>query len=296
MVRSMTGYGQAMMDTNGYQITVEIRSVNHRFCEITIRTGREFIFIEEVAKRKVSEQIKRGKVDLFITIERNKDKTNKKLAVDWQVVSEYVHAHDAIAEKFRLDPSLLRPFELLTLPDAVQLEQPSYDTTEITDSVLETVTNACHQLIHMRESEGKVLKEEISRRIQQSSSFVEEIRNRAPIVTQNYREKLTLRMKDILSGNNWPIDEGKLMNEVALFSERANIDEELTRLVSHFQQFHMTLEMNVPIGRKLDFLVQEMNREVNTIGAKANDIEIGTKVVDLKAELEKIKEQVQNIE
>jgi uncharacterized protein (TIGR00255 family) len=295
MVRSMTGYGQAMMNANGYQITVEIRSVNHRFCEMAIRTGREFIFIEEVVKRKVSEQVKRGKVDLFITIERSIDKSNQKLAVDWQVVSEYVGAHDAIAERYRLDPSVLRPFDLLTLPDAVRLDQPSYDAAEITESVLETVTNACHQLIHMRESEGKVLKEEISSRIRQISLFVEEIRNRAPIVTVNYREKLAQRMKDFLTGN-WAVDEARLMNEVALFSERANIDEELTRLGSHCQQFQMTLDMAEPVGRKLDFLVQEMNREVNTIGAKANDIEISKNVVDLKAELEKIKEQVQNIE
>lgn len=294
MIKSMTGFGQASSQTGKIQLTVEMKSVNHRFLELAVRMPRELISLEEQVKRKIGAYIRRGKVDVFINVERP-DGQDQKVVVNWSLAGEYYNAYQALRERFPFQDEAVSPIEFLSLPEIVQLKEPQEDIQKYAKDILDSVELACQQLIHMRKSEGKNLHEDIAKRIESIDHIIDEIRLRTPAVVQQYQERLAYRMKEMLSGH-WEGDEGRILTEVAIFAEKVNIDEELIRLASHCQQFMAILQEQEPVGRKLDFLVQEMNRETNTIGSKANDLEISKRVVDLKAELEKIKEQVQNIE
>ncbi|RXT15040.1 YicC/YloC family endoribonuclease [Ammoniphilus sp. CFH 90114] len=294
MIMSMTGYGQAFTQTNDFQITVEMKTVNHRFLEYAIRMPREFSSLEELIKKKAASYLRRGKADIFISIERSAP-VEQKLAINWQLAEEYYNTYQLLRERFSIEGESLRPMDLLALPDLVSKDEPKEDIEKYAQVILDCVELACQQLIHMRKSEGKNLEEDLTNRVRLVSEITEDIRLRAPLVVAHYQTRLTNRIKEFLSGK-FEGDEGRILTEVAIFSEKANIDEELTRLASHCQQFFVIMQSQEPVGRKLDFLVQEMNREANTIGSKANDLEISKRVVDLKAELEKIKEQVQNIE
>ncbi|HJV44162.1 MAG TPA: YicC/YloC family endoribonuclease [Bacillota bacterium] len=292
MIRSMTGYGQAMVETDSYRILVEMKSVNHRFLEISVRIPREQLFLEDPVKKKIGEWVKRGKIDVYVTFER-KEGQHKNITLDWSLVDQYVQFMHNLKDRYSIFQESPRFVDVLNLPEVIQVEENDQVPNNQQELLLQTVDSACQQLLHMRKSEGKVLLEDLSGRIAQISRIVEEIRHRAPLVSNFYRERLLQRMNELIPGE---MEDTRFLTEVALFAEKANIDEELVRLGSHCQQFLCIVESEEAIGRKLDFLVQEMNREANTIGSKANDIEISQKVVDLKAELEKIKEQVQNIE
>ncbi len=294
MITSMTGYGQAFVQQSEFDIRVEMKSVNHRFLEISIRMPREFNSLEEVIKKKVSEYVRRGKIDLFVAKEKSEEPVQN-LTMNWSLAKEYYNLYEDLVERFPAVEKRIHPTDFLNLPGLVNMQEAREEVGKYLPTVLESVELACQQLLHMRKSEGKNLQSDVTSRIQSIQSWIEQIRSRAPLVAQQFRERLTNRMKEYLSGQ-WDGDEARIITEVAVFAEKASIDEELTRLSSHCQQFLLILQETEPVGRKLDFLVQEMNREANTIGSKANDLEISKKVVDLKAELEKIKEQVQNIE
>ncbi len=282
------------MKEEDIRISIEMKSVNHRFLEISVRMPRDLLSLEEGIKKKISDYVKRGKIDVFINIEKAEANSGK-LHINWTLAEEYFGAYQQLTERFPFEESSIRPIELMNLAEVIRIEEVQKDVQQYLQPILQTVESACQQLIHMRQSEGNHLQEDLTRRIQFITRLVEDIRVRGPLVIQHFRDRLSHRMKEFLNGQ-WETDEGRILTEVAVFAEKANIDEELTRLASHCKQFLSNLASKDMVGRKLDFLVQEMNREVNTIGSKANDLEISKWVVDLKAELEKMKEQVQNIE
>ncbi|MGM7701112.1 YicC/YloC family endoribonuclease [Pseudalkalibacillus sp. Hm43] len=293
MIKSMTGFGRAVVEEEQYSITTEIRSVNHRFCEIQVRLPRQLSIIEDKIKRCVNEYINRGKADVWISIDGEKG-IERKLKIDWALLDQYVAAQEELRERYEVDEHI-RYQQLLTLPDIVNIQEKEQVTDHFAKQVLLSVERAADQLCQMREEEGKNLERDLKQRLENVETTLIEIEKFAPEVQKIYRERLYKRIKD-LTDQHLETDETRILTEVALFADKSNIDEEIIRLKSHVHQFKDILKETGAVGRKLDFLVQEMNRESNTIGSKANDYSISKNVVQLKSEIEKIKEQVQNIE
>ena len=292
MIRSMTGYGRGQGRAEGFAFSVEIRTVNHRFCEIAVRMPREFLFAEEAIKRAVQRHIARGRVDVYVsvTMDGNAPRT---VTVDWGLLHGYCAAVDAVREALAIDEGLtLR--DVLTLPGVFVVGESALDGERVLPALLAAVDEAARAVRAMREAEGAQLAADLERRVARVEARIDAIAQRAPKAVEAYRRRLENRMRELLV--DVAVDEGRFLTEVALYAERTSVAEELTRLRSHCRQFREWMTRDEPIGRQLDFLVQEMNREINTIGAKANDLEISQLVVDVKSELEKIREQVQNIE
>ncbi|MED0736882.1 YicC/YloC family endoribonuclease [Aneurinibacillus thermoaerophilus] len=292
MVHSMTGYGRAEKKGEGVSFTVEMRSVNHRFSEVAIRMPRELTALEDAVRKKVLSYVRRGRVDVFITMETEVSPSS--LTVNWELARQYKEAAEKMGQMFDLDHQMSAR-ELLLLPDVVEVGKEAVDSETYREPMLVAVEEAAAMLVAMRRKEGQALREDILGRINVMKRLVEELAVLAPKVAEAYRERIFARIEEYIQGR-YDIDELRLLHEVAVFAERADISEEITRLRSHFSQFGQIADETEAIGRKLDFLVQECHREINTIGAKANHLEISQKVVILKAELEKVKEQVQNIE
>ncbi|SDY74578.1 TIGR00255 family protein [Evansella caseinilytica] len=293
MIMSMTGYGRAVEAAGGSQITVEMKAVNHRFCEINFRIPRQFMFLEERLKKIISPYVRRGKVDVFIHFQ-GEGMTKRSLAVDWELLRQYELTFQEMAEK--TDSSQTFPADRLLLHEDVVMVQESDEITEAMENLVVSATeSAAVQLMEMRRKEGAALYQDLQRRFSSMNQFVQELKEHAPTVQKMYRERLLKRVQEFVA-DTMDIDESRILTEVAVFADKADIQEELTRMESHLLQFRQVLDQDDVVGRKLDFLVQEMNRETNTIGSKANDISISQIVVNIKAELEKIREQVQNIE
>ncbi|CAH0346925.1 YicC/YloC family endoribonuclease [Bacillus sp. CECT 9360] len=291
MVVSMTGYGIGMAENTNIKVTVEIKTVNHRFCEYHIRMPRQLFILEDKVKRQANEYIRRGRVEIFIAIE-GEGLLTKRLKLDWSLADQYFAIMSDVKDKYSLSssPSLQ---DLLHINDVFSVEEIQAENEEL-DTILRTATQAALSNVKaMRLQEGAELKIDLLKQLEKISFIVGGLKNYAPAVAEAYKERLKTKLAEVTSGM---LDESRLLTEVAIFADKADINEELTRLESHHIQFLETLEMIEPIGRKLDFLVQEMNREVNTIGSKANDSTITKEVVEMKSLLEKIKEQVQNIE
>ncbi|MFT9488172.1 YicC/YloC family endoribonuclease [Tepidibacillus infernus] len=293
MIKSMTGYGRAESSFQGLKWSVEIRSVNHRYNEIMFKMPKEWMAIEEQMKKIIQTNVKRGKVDVFIVVGRD-DQSKQPIKVDWELLDEYIKVIQEIKKRLNLEGQLVLK-DLLTVPELIQFELEFPDIDLFVPEILKTVELACQSLMTMRLREGNALYEELTSRVHKMMDLLIQIENRAPQVIEDYRQKLKTRISDWLN-DTVELDEARFLNEIAFFTDKANIDEEITRLRSHFQQFLLIMEQDEPIGRKLDFLIQEMNREMNTIGSKANDLLLSQIVVELKSELEKIREQVQNIE
>jgi uncharacterized protein (TIGR00255 family) len=293
MTKSMTGYGRGESATDRMRFTVEIKSVNHRYNEVMVRMPREWLFAEEQIKKTVQSRIKRGRIDVFVTVDRA-DIPKKQLTIDWALAEGFIQAGEEMQTRFQLKDGLGLK-ELLSLPDIVQLSEEESDLESQASSLIKALKLAIDRLVAMRMEEGNSLRSDITQRLELIDKEVRSVFEKAPKVMEESRIRLRQRVKDWLPNGVEP-DEGRLLTEVALMAEKGDISEELTRLESHISQFHLIFRTEEPIGRQLDFLVQEMNREVNTIGSKANDLEIAQKVVLLKSELEKIREQVQNIE
>lgn len=289
----MTGFGRAVLEDEQYSITTEIRSVNHRFSEIQVRLPRQLSIIEDKIKRCINEYINRGKVDVWISID-GKRGIERELQVDWSLMDQYVSAQQELNERYKIEETI-RYSQLLTMPDIVSIKEKDRVSDRFAKQVIDSVENASIQLSKMREEEGKHLNQDLSDRLDNMEGILKEVEKFAPEVQEIYRDRLYKRIKD-LTDNHVEVDDTRILTEVALFADKSNIDEELIRLKSHVHQFRDILKESGAIGRKLDFLVQEMNRESNTIGSKANDYSISRNVVQLKSEIEKIKEQVQNIE
>lgn len=289
----MTGFGRAETNIQGIKITVEIRSVNHRYLETMFKMSKDFLALEDQMKKIINRYIKRGRVDIFVTLDIE-DNPTQELKVDWNLANQYISVINQFKDRFNIGTNVdIKDF--LAIPDLINVGQQNLDMEFIRTPLLETLEAASKNLYDMRAKEGNNLYLDLKSRIEIMEKLTRTIENRAPLVVEDYRNKLMARISEWLD-NIVEVDEARLLNEVAFFTDKANIDEELTRLKSHFQQFLSYTEEKEPVGRKLDFLIQEMNREVNTIGSKANDIQLSQTVVEMKSELEKTREQVQNVE
>ncbi|HEX7066463.1 MAG TPA: YicC/YloC family endoribonuclease [Bacillales bacterium] len=293
MIMSMTGYGRESVETESFSVAVELRSVNHRFMETSVYIPRPFMIYEDKVKRLLGQYIYRGKVDVYISFGGD-GLYNRELDVDWNLLEQYIETMEEAMNRFSVAKGVSAG-ELMGVRDAFVVTEKSGEIREVEGLLLQTVNGALDQLIEMRKEEGRHLLDDLQKRLDKIEFSVKKLTEHAPKVAEAYRQRLLERMETILEGKA-VIDEERMMNEVAVFSDKANIDEELTRLKSHLDQFRKYLSDGGPVGKKLNFLQQEMNREMNTIGAKGNDFDISVQVVEMKSELEKIKEQIQNIE
>ena len=294
MVKSMTGYGRARETRNGRDITIEVRSVNNRYLDCTVKMPRAYIFAEDAVKAAVQKAASRGKVDVFISVdslgaEETVVKVNEPLA------KQYV---DAMKQLIELGGGYVKTeykaTDLARLPDVLTVTKAEEDLETISADLNAVLEEALKNYCAMREVEGKKLAEDILSRLDTIEAITAKVEERSPLTVAEYREKLTARMKETLQSTT--IDESRILTEAAIFADKVAVDEETVRLRSHLAQLREMLQSNIPVGRKLDFLIQEVNRESNTIGSKCTDLTISKWVVDLKAEIEKIREQVQNIE
>ena len=292
MIKSMTGYGRAVQELHGRNITVEVKSVNHRYFDCTVKTSRMFSFLEDPVKKAAQSAVSRGKMDIYVSVD-DSHSDDVQVLFNEHIFEAYLRSMKDMADKYGLrdDVSVT---SLGRYPEVFSIEKREADADEIRQDVLAVLEAALAEYTAMRAREGERMYEDISSRGKYIGEMVAGIAARAPEVVAEYRERITQRIREILDGVQ--PDEGRLLTEAALFADRTAIDEELVRLGSHLSQLEDMLQDTVPVGRKLDFLVQELNRETNTIGSKANDLTITRTVVDIKAEIEKIREQVQNIE
>lgn len=290
MVVSMTGFGRSRKESDQTTIVVEIKAVNHRFSEFQIRMPRQLMQIEDKIKKKLGEHIKRGRIEVYVTIE-GEGMVSRKVNVDWDLLDEYYQYITAVKTRYSIQNDL--SIQDVIREELIGIEEKDAGNEELSQLVLAAAEEACAYLAQMRTAEGIELEQDIRHHLELLSRRVNLLWEFAPKVIQQYRERLEKRMKDYLDGQ---IDEPRILTEVAVFADKADINEELTRLQSHIGQFEKTLQLKEAVGRKLDFILQEMNREANTIGSKANDAAIAAEVVEIKSLLEKMKEQVQNIE
>jgi len=292
LTRSMTGFGRSEYTSPARVITVEIKSVNHRYSEILIRMPRQYSLLEEQIKRNILKQVFRGRVEVYIKVE-NTQISPDRVQVDKELAVAYYRAMKelAMATGLAIDAGIT---DLSGLPGVMSLQEKDENLEEIMAEFAPAVSEALAAMLEMREIEGKKLALDLRERLSLLMMYRDRIEIKSPEVTASYQEKLRNRLRDMME--NEQIDETRFTMEIALFADRSNIDEELVRLKSHFDQFINILQEKGAFGRKLDFLIQEINREVNTIGSKANDLEITKIIVEMKSELEKVREQVQNIE
>ncbi len=292
MIRSMTGYGRAQKIIDGKDILVEIRSINHRFFDFNARVPRNYGYLEEKLKSLVSQSISRGKTEVFVTVNLI-DGTDEQIKVNLPLAKSYLDAINDLAENFGIRNDVTA-MALTRFSDIFIINKVQEDEEKIWSSVKEVAEEAISAFVKMREVEGAKLREDIKSRGETILAAVGKIEKRSPEIVSAYRTRLTERITQVLEDKN--IDEARIVTEAAIFADKVAVDEETVRLRSHIAQMNEMLDSSDAIGRKFDFLVQEMNREINTIGSKNLDLVITGIVVDIKAELEKIREQIQNIE
>lgn len=294
MIKSMTGFGRCETVINGREITVEIRSVNHRYFEFSCRTPRGYGFLDDKLKAYVNSKVSRGKVDVFVSVSAS-DELPAEVTVNHQLVAGYIKAMQEISETYKIDNDV-SVVAISRFSDIYTVHKAAEDEEEIISDVLSAVDIAIESFVKMRETEGERLKADILSRANIILSIVEEIEQRSPQTVKEYEQRLLERIKQTLADNDVSVDEQRVLTEVAIFADKVAVAEETVRLRSHFEQLKEFLEYDEPVGRKIDFIIQEMNREANTIGSKVQDAILAHKVVDIKSEIEKIREQVQNIE
>jgi uncharacterized protein (TIGR00255 family) len=293
MIKSMTGYGRAEGQQYGYRILVEIKAVNHRYAEVVVRMPRDYLLFEDGIKKTVLEQVARGRLDVYVTLEKTTP-AKRKITINEELAQEMKRAVDSLGERLQLAETITIS-DLLKQEGIMTVEEEAEDPEQLEGFLLGVVQAAAEHLVLMRLREGERLHNDFLARLTKMRELVDAITARSPMCLEDYKDRLTKRLEEALAGRAL-VDEARLLTEVALFADRASIEEELVRLSSHFDQFATILCAEEPVGRKLDFLVQEMNREVNTIGSKANDLHIAQAVVEAKSVLEQIREQIQNVE
>lgn len=294
MVRSMTGFGRSEQKIDGRDITVEIKSVNHRYFEFSCRSPKGYGFIDEKLKSFVNSRVSRGKVEVFVTIGAGED-TSTEVTVNHQLVAGYISAMKDISEVYGIENDI-SVMSLSRFPDVFTIHKAPEDEEKIIADVLEAAAPALDTFIAMREAEGERMRADILARAEKILDIVSEIEKRSPETVREYENRLRERICRTLESFSVELDEQRILTEVALFSDKIDVAEETVRLRSHFVQLRGFLDGDQPTGRKIDFIIQEMNREANTIGSKVTDAELAHKVVEIKGELEKIREQIQNIE
>lgn len=292
MINSMTGYGSARGASGKLEITVEVRGVNNRFLDCNVRIPRVYTALEDGIKTQIQRSVSRGKVDVFVTIDASKA-DDITIGLNEAVADAYVAALAQIADKYSL-PNDITAMSLAKMQDVLAVEKTETDVEKLGNDISAILAAALEDFNSMRAREGEKLKNDILSRADEVERLTLLAEKRSPQTVAEYRTRLEQRMKEVLSGTD--IDEGLILTEAAIFADRVAVDEELVRLKSHISQLRVMLDSSEAVGRKLDFLVQEFNREANTLGSKGNDLEMARIVVDMKAEIEKIREQIQNVE
>ena len=294
MVKSMTGFGRCETEINGRAITVEIKSVNHRYFEFSCRITRGYSFLEDKLKAFVNARVARGKIDMFVSVGAADD-VPCEVAVNQSLVSGYLAAMKEISDTYGV-PNDASVVALSRFPDVFTVNKAPVDEEQLTADVLTAADAALNSFVAMRETEGARMKADILSRAETILSIVSEIEERSPQTVREYENRLLERIRQTLENLSVEVDEQRILTEVAVFADKVAVAEETVRLRSHFEQLRAFLSLDQPVGRKIDFIIQEMNREANTIGSKVQDAVLAHKVVDIKSEIEKIREQVQNIE
>ncbi len=292
-VKSMTGFGRGNGNFGGLDFTIDIKAVNHRFFDFSARIYKDYAFLEDPIKKRIAEKVTRGKVDVYFHTEKSSEETELTAKIDKNLIRVYLDAAKELEDEFNVRNDLAAA-RLLTMPDVLAISQPEVEDEEIKKVVLEAVDQALESFISMREIEGEKLKTDLLANLLFIESCVEKVEELAPASVDAYKKRLQDKIAETLADRS--IDEARVLTEVAIFADKVAVDEETVRLRSHLSQFRDLLAGGGPIGKKLDFLVQEMNREINTIGSKCNSIEITRIVVDVKSCIEKIREQIQNVE
>ena len=292
MVKSMTGYGRAREMRNGRDITVEVRSVNNRYLDCTVKMPRAYIFAEDRMKTRVQQAISRGKVDVFVTIDASAA-DEAVVAVNEPLARGYYEALTRLKTMFSL-PGEVTPEVLAKFPDVLAVTKAEEDVEAIAADICAVLDDALAAYNDMRAVEGEKLASDVAGRVTTIETVVGKVEERSPQTVAAYRQRLEAKMQEVLQSTT--IDESRILTEAAIFADKIAVDEETVRLRSHIAQLRAMLASDEPVGRKLDFLIQEVNRECNTIGSKCSDLTIAQDVVNMKAEVEKIREQIQNIE
>lgn len=292
MLKSMTGYGRAQNIAEGKKITVELRSVNHRYSDYSIKVPRIYGFLEDRARQYLAEHIARGKIDVYITIE-SCGQTDKHIVLDQALAAEYMDALHCLRDKFQLADDI-SVSTLAGFRELFAAEQTEEDPEVIWELTCNVLSEASEAFLQMRKNEGLRIEKDLLSRVSYMRTLVEKIDMRSPETVREYERRLKDKIYEVLEDKS--VDEARVLTEVALFADKVSVNEETVRLFAHFDEFEHIMKDDKPAGRKMDFLIQEMNREVNTIGSKANDLDIARIVVELKGEIEKLREQVQNIE
>ncbi len=292
-VKSMTGYGRSTGVIGGKEINVDIKSVNHRYFDFSCKLGKDYMFLEDKLKAKVNSYVSRGKIDLYVYIDSGKNESYD-VELNQNLAEGYINAFKILSKKFKIKNDISSSF-LVRLPDVVKLKKNELDEEELEAVVLKLVDEALQSYNKMREIEGDKLKDYIDENLNLILDTVDKIEKLAPQSVEDYKNRLRTKMLEALEGKEY--DEQRLITEVAIFADKVDVGEETVRLRSHISQFKDLLNnQNQAIGKKLDFIVQEMNREINTTGSKCNSVEITKLVVETKSVIEKIREQIQNIE
>ena len=292
MIKSMTGYGRARQMRNKRDITVEVRSVNNRYLDCTVKMPRMYVFAEDAIKERVQKAVSRGKVDVFITVDASAADVAT-VTVNQELAASYAAAIRALAEVCGTEPNIT-PEALARYPDVLTVTKADEDLETVSADLCAVLDEALAAYNTMRAVEGEKLAEDIGNRLAAIESYTEQVERRSPETVAEYRGKLTARMQEVLQSTS--IDPQRILMEAAIYADKVAVDEETVRLRSHVSQLRDMLKSDAPMGRKMDFLIQEVNRESNTIGSKCNDVSIAQVVVGLKAEVEKMREQVQNVE
>lgn len=292
MLRSMTGFGRSKYETEGREYLVEIKSVNNRYSDINIKLPRNISFLEEKVKKTVTNSISRGKVDVFINFTNYSEK-GKKIKINTELAKQYIEELKNLQKETDVIDNI-GIMDICKMPEVLNLKIEDDDEDILWQELSECLNNAITGFLIMRENEGNKIKEDLEKRIESIKEKIEEIDKISDGVVEEYVNKLEKRVNELLKTS--VVDEARLAQEIVIYSDKCSVEEELTRLRSHISQFLNLLNETNPVGKKIDFLIQEMNRETNTIGSKANNLEITNLVVDIKTEIENIREQVQNIE
>lgn len=292
MLKSMTGFGRSKYETEGREYLVEIKSVNNRYSDVNIKLPRSVSFLEEKIKKTVVNSISRGKVDVFINFVNNSEK-GKKIKINTELAKQYIEELRNLQQETEIIDNI-GIVEICKMPEVLNLKTEDDDEEVLWQELSECLNNAITSFLLMRENEGAKIKEDLENRIAGIKEKIEKISEISTGLVQEYVVKLEKRVNELLKTS--VVDETRLAQEIVIYSDKCSVEEELTRLRSHISQFLNLVNVSEPIGKKLDFLIQEMNRETNTIGSKANSLEITNLVVDIKTEIENIREQVQNIE
>lgn len=291
MIKSMTGYGRAKYEVEGREYQIEIKAVNHKYSDVSIKLPRSISYLEEKIKKEVTNRISRGKIDIFITFLNTSNK-GKNIKINKELAKLYIEELNNLADEANIKKEY-SIIEIAKFPEVLLIENDE-DEDLIWKEIQIPLVEALNSLVQMKETEGEKLKIDLQNRIERITEKIEEISKLSTGLVEEYVVKLEERIKEILKTD--VVDQTRLAQEIVIYSDKCSVEEELTRLKSHISQFLSLIEGESPIGKKLDFLIQEMNRETNTIGSKANKLEITNRVVDMKTEIENIREQIQNIE